>query len=49
MGAKIEAIRRIIAGGTRKRLTSDYASMVLRAFGVSASKADKSVQKAFAR
>jgi len=49
MGAKIEAIRRIIAGGTKAAYIQTMASMVLRAFGVSASKADKSVQKAFAR
>jgi len=49
MGAKIEAIRRIIAGESTSSHIQIMASMVLRSFGVSPSKADKSVQKAYAR
>lgn len=49
MGAKIEAIRRIIKDGASTDYVHAVTSMVLRSFGVSASKADKSVMKAFNR
>ncbi len=49
MGAKIEAIRRIIAGERRVAYIHAVAGMVLRSFGVSASKADKSVIRAYDR
>ena len=49
MGAKIEAIRRIIAGEHSLAYIQSVAGMVLRAFGVSASKADKSVTRAYNR
>ena len=49
MGAKIQAIRRIIAGDRSTRHIKAMASMVLQSFGVSPSKADKSVQNAYAR
>lgn len=49
MGAKIEAIRRITAGGGNAKYIRQMASTVLRAFGVSTFKADKIVQKAFDR
>jgi AcrR family transcriptional regulator len=49
MGAKIEAILRIIAGGRDTDYIRSMASMVLRSFGVSPTKADKTVLKAFDR
>ncbi len=49
MGAKIEAIRRIMAGGRDTSYIRTVAAMVLRSFGVSPSKAEKSVDKAFQR
>ena len=49
MGAKIEAIRRIIAGEHRISYVHSIAGMVLRSFGVSASKADRSVIRAYDR
>jgi AcrR family transcriptional regulator len=49
MGAKIGAIRRILAGESTSHHIQTMASMVLRSFGVSPSKADKSVQKAYDR
>ena len=49
MGAKIEAIRRIIGGETRSSYIKSMTSMVLRGFGVSASRADKNVQKTYNR
>jgi AcrR family transcriptional regulator len=49
MGAKIEAIRRILAGEGTAFHIQTMASMVLRSFGVSPSKAEKSVQKAYSR
>ena len=49
MGAKIEAIRRLIREGSSIKYIQEMASMVLRSFGVSPSKADKSVARAFAR
>jgi AcrR family transcriptional regulator len=49
MGAKIEAIRRIVAGEQHLAYIQTMAGMVLRSFGVSASKADKSVMRAFER
>lgn len=49
MGAKHEAIRRIIAGEQDVGYIQDIAAMVLRSFGVSHSKAEKSVARAFVR
>lgn len=49
MGAKIEAIRRIIAGEHRMVYVHSIAGMVLRSFGVPASKADRSVICAYER
>jgi AcrR family transcriptional regulator len=49
MGAKYEAIRRIISSKPDAAYISSVASMVLRAFGVSPAKADKVAKKAFAR
>jgi AcrR family transcriptional regulator len=49
MGAKIEAIRRIVAGESHLPYIHTMAGMVLRSFGVSATKADKSVVRAFER
>jgi AcrR family transcriptional regulator len=49
MGAKIEAIRRIIAGESTSQYIQIMASMVLRSFGVAPTKADKTVQKAYVR
>ena len=49
MGAKSEAIRRIIAGERRVAYIHSIAGMVLRSFGVSASKADRSVVRAYER
>ena len=49
MGAKIAAIRRLIATGGSATYVMSVASLVLRSFGVSPAKADKSVRKAFDR
>ncbi len=49
MGAKIEAIRRIIAGEHRVSYVHSITGMVLRSFGVSPSKADRSVLRAYER
>jgi AcrR family transcriptional regulator len=49
MGAKIEAIRRIIAGERSLPYIHSMAGMVLRSFGVSPSKADRSVIDAYKR
>ena len=48
MGAKIEAIRRL-TDGRGVEYVQAMASMVLRSFGVSPAKADKSVAKAYHR
>ena len=48
MGAKIEAIRRVIEGASLDYVRQ-MASMVLRSFGVTPSRADKSVVAAYAR
>lgn len=48
MGAKIEAIRRLLEGGDIEYIKA-MATMVLRSFGVAAAKADKSVAKAYNR
>lgn len=49
MGAKAEAILRIIAGGRDAGYVRTMTTMVLRSFGVSPTKAEKSVRKAFDR
>ena len=49
MGAKAEAILRIIAGGRDAGYVRSMTTMVLRSFGASPTKAEKSVQRAFAR
>lgn len=49
MGAKIEAILRIIAGGRGPDYVRTMTAMVLRSFGVSPTKAAKVVAKAFVR
>lgn len=49
MGAKIEAIRRMIAGGGSVAYVQDMAILVLRAFGVAPVKAEKTVHRAFDR
>lgn len=49
MGAKIEAIRRMIAGGGSVAYVQGMAMLVLRAFGVAPVKAEKTVYRAFAR
>jgi AcrR family transcriptional regulator len=49
MGAKIEAIRRIIISKNDPAYIRAVAGLVLRSLGVSASKADKSVFKAYTR
>ncbi len=49
MGAKHEAIRRIIAGQEDAAYIRDITAMVLRGFGLSHHKAEKSVGDAFAR
>jgi AcrR family transcriptional regulator len=49
MGAKHEAIRRIIAGENRAGYIRDMATMVLCSFGVSHHKATKSVDHSFVR
>lgn len=49
MGAKIEAIRRLIGGGADTAYVRAMAGLVLRGFGVSPVKADKTVRKAFDR
>ncbi len=49
MGAKIEAIRRIIAGEHKVSYVHSIAGMVLRSFGVSGSKADRCVIRAYER
>lgn len=47
MGAKVEAIRRIIGGGQDSSYIRGMAEMVLRSFGVSPRKAMKSVERAW--
>lgn len=49
MGAKIEAIRRMIAGGGSVAYVQGMATLVLRAFGVAPVKAEKTVLRAFER
>lgn len=49
MGAKIEAIRRLITGGGTADYVRGMATLVLRSFGVSPTKAEKCVQRAFDR
>lgn len=49
MGAKIEAIRRLIEDGKSFDYIASMTSMVLRGFGVSHSKADRSVVRALDR
>ena len=49
MGAKIEAIRRIVSGEHDLAYIHSVAGMVLRALGVSGSKADKSILRAYER
>lgn len=49
MGAKVEAILRIIAGGRGADYVRTMTMMVLRSFGVSPTKAEKAVAKAFVR
>ena len=49
MGAKVEAIRRLIAGDGSTAYIRGVASMVLRSFGVTPTKADKTVTRAFDR
>ena len=49
MGAKIEAIRRLITGGGTTDYVRSMAGLVLRSFGVSPAKADKSVRRAYDR
>lgn len=47
IGAKIEAIRRIIAGGGSVQYVRDMTALLLRGFGVSGSKAAKKIDVAF--
>lgn len=49
MGAKIEAIRRMITGGGSADYVRGMATLVLRSFGVAPAKAEKSAQRAFDR
>lgn len=49
MGAKIEAIRRLIAGRGSKVYVQGVATMVLRSLGVAPAKAGKSVSRAWDR
>lgn len=49
MGAKHEAIRRIIAGGLDARYICDMATMVLTGFGVAHDRAEHAVQQSFDR
>lgn len=49
MGAKIEAIRRIIAGNRGGDYVRAMTAMVLRGFGVAPSRADNSTRRAFDR
>lgn len=49
MGAKIEAIQRLIAGSGSKGYVQGVAVMVLRSFGVAPTKAEKSVSRAWDR
>lgn len=49
MGAKIEAIRRLITGGGTSEYVHGMATMVLRSFGVSPVKAEKCVRRAYDR
>jgi len=49
MGAKVEAIRRLIDTGGSLDYIHSMASMVLRSFGITPSKADKSVVRAYRR
>ena len=49
MGAKLEAIRRIIGGSADSKYIRTMTAMVLRGFGVSPSRAEKCVQKAYDR
>ena len=49
MGAKHEAIRRIVSGERDPAYIRGVTTMVLRSFGVSPSKAEKTVERAFRR
>ena len=49
MGAKIEAIQRLIGGGGSRHYVQGVAAMVLRSLGVARVKADKSVVRAWDR
>lgn len=49
MGAKIEAIQRLIAGRGSKAYVQGIAAMVLRSLGVAPAKAEKSVARAWGR
>ena len=49
MGAKVEAIRRFIGGERDTAYMRGMTEMVLRSFGVTPSKAEKCVQKAYDR
>ena len=49
MGAKIEAIRRLISGGGTADYVRGMATLVLRSFGVSTAKYEKCVQRAYDR
>lgn len=49
MGAKIEAMRRILGGGGDEEYIRQMASMVLCSFGVSRTRADKYVEAAYHR
>ena len=49
MGAKVEAIQRLIAGKGSRAYVQGVAAMVLRSFGVAPAKAEKSVERAWVR
>ena len=49
MGAKVEAIQRLIAGKGSRAYVQGVAAMVLRSFGVGPAKAQKSVERAWTR
>ena len=49
MGAKVEAIRRLIADGGSTGYVRDVTSMVLRSCGVATTKAEKTVDRAYRR
>ena len=49
MGAKVEAIRRLILGGETKAYVHAMTGLVLRSFGVSPAKADRIIMKAYDR